>query len=572
MDKKGHNKIALFSMAVGKDRIYFDSVRRYFPYNRENFGQDEDVDYLLLTDQTETIEGVMNISCPASVWPFAAMLKNNNIADYLNKSDRWNEYTHIFFIDADFAIGDRYDFFSHDFVFAKPYWNAHTCGGFYGGKTEYFRRLCDLFYGEIRFVYENKLSVPHNLDEHYLGMFGRKYHTCIHWIMMNEANTLVFMDDEDLDEKIRQAGIHLFLHPHKSKGRANRNLVTGNQNQELECIVNLEEQYIFNNHTYDFGRLYKIDETNYRILWSKNPEERDVLNIETQKIIRQITNEVEPAESPAISIVMPVYNVHLSFLQESMGSILKQTFTDFELIIIDDGSTETEALDWLKTVKDRRIKLIHNPHNFIDSLNRGIAESKGKYIARMDADDIMFSHRLQTQFNYMEEHPEIDICGSRMEVFGKGSEMTQSYTDHKQIVASLLTGSSIAHPTVILRKSTLCKDGTDIYRHDYIYAEDYKLWTDLAERGLQFFNIPEALLKYRSSENQVTIAHYKEIQITSLKIQKEYAEAVMEKIAGKDEKMLPFFNSLIDLVNEDVIDFNQLLKIVSTLYIDYLQI
>ncbi len=105
------NKIALFTIAVGKDSIYFHSVQRYFSYNRENLGQNESVDFFLFTDRDENIENICNIPCRSGVWPYISLLKNNLIADFLEQEDRWSLYCHIFFIDADFAIGDRYDFF-----------------------------------------------------------------------------------------------------------------------------------------------------------------------------------------------------------------------------------------------------------------------------------------------------------------------------------------------------------------------------------------------------------------------------------------------------------------------------
>ncbi|MDR2407694.1 MAG: glycosyltransferase [Bacteroidales bacterium] len=333
------NKIAIFTIAVGNDSIYFDSVRRYFPYNREYFGQNQEVDYYLFTDRKEIIDGIVNIPCASSLWPYTTLLKNNSISDYLNKIDGWNKYTHIFFMDADFAIGDYYDFFGHDFVLVKPYWNNKNGGGFfYGGKTGYFKKLCDLFYRELQCIYENKLPVPRDLDEFYLGLFREQYSEQIHWIEMDgQTNTLIFYDNEDLDEKI----------------------------------------------------LLKIDETHCRILWSKKPELREVLNIETLKINKQPSTKETAQLSPVLSIVMPVYNVQSDYLRESIDSILKQSFGDFELLIIDDGSTESEGIDLIKSYNDPRIRLVSNQHDFIGSLNKGIAESKGKYIVRMDADDIM---------------------------------------------------------------------------------------------------------------------------------------------------------------------------------------
>jgi hypothetical protein len=244
------HRVALFTIAVGEDPIYFDSVRRYFPYNQEYFGQNQTMDYFLFTDRKETIDGIVNLPCSSSLWPYTTLLKNNSIADYLDKTDKWNNYLHIFFIDADFAIGDSHDFFSHDFVLVKPYWNEKNGGGFfYGGKTECFKKLCDLFYKEIQFIYENKLAPPRDLDEFYLGIFRKQYKELITVFDMDrQTNTLIFYDNEDLDGKIRQQGKRLFMQPYKAEGRANKTHIIDISGNRPDCIVHTSEQYIFNNY------------------------------------------------------------------------------------------------------------------------------------------------------------------------------------------------------------------------------------------------------------------------------------------------------------------------------------
>jgi|GEM_PF-6601439 Glycosyltransferases, probably involved in cell wall biogenesis len=555
-------KIALFTIAVGKDPIYFNSVRRYFPYNKINFGQDLDVDYYVLTDQDETIKEIVSIHCQSSLWPFTALLKNNLIADYLDASEKWGTYSHIFFIDADFAIGDKYDFFSPEFVLVKPYWNEKIGGGcFYGGKTLHFKTLCRLFYDEIRFIYDHKLSVPRDLDEFYLGFFREQYKEIIHLIEMDgQTNTLIFYDNEDLDEKIRQSGKHLFMQPYKAEGRANKTIITDTSGNKQECIVNITEQYIFNNCTYDFGRLLKLDETHYRIFWSKQPERREVLNTETLKISNQPAGTETRQTSPVISVVMPIYNTHPEYVRESVGSVLQQTFADFEFLIINDGSTETQSIEWLETLQDPRIRLIHNHHDFIDSLNKGIAEARGKYIARMDADDIMLPNRLQKQYDFMEDHTDIDVCGSWVEQFGIINNTISLHTEHNEIVSCLLLNNTIANPSVILRKASVCKNKTDLYKKGYEYAEDYKLWVELAMKGLRFANIPEVLLRYRSWENQVTNIYRETMYQSSFKIQIEYAEWIMKHNIETEKQLDTFFDELIRLCNDKIISIDTLLK------------
>lgn len=276
-------KIALCTIAAGKDPIYFESARRYLPYNQNNFGHGHDVDYILFTDRDEDIEGMTRVECPTSIWPYCTMLKNNMIGEHFDRHNLWDVYERVFFIDADFAIGDRYDFFSHEFLLVDVYWGNNLGGGFfYGGKTSRFRELYEMYKDELALIYERKLAVPHNLDEFYLGLFRQKYEEIFHIVPMND-NTLVFYDNEDLDEKIREKGARLLLHPYKSQGRANT-VTIKHPRWEKESVINLEEGYVFIVYKNDIGLLSKIDDENYRILWHRYPESREVLNITTNTI------------------------------------------------------------------------------------------------------------------------------------------------------------------------------------------------------------------------------------------------------------------------------------------------
>lgn len=275
-------------------------------------------------------------------------------------------------------------------------------------------------------------------------------------------------------------------------------------------------------------------------------------------------------EEPQISIVMPVYNAE-NYLHESIESILSQTFTDFELIIIDDGSTDSSR-DIVKSYSDNRVILIENPHNFIRSLNSGIDASRGKYIARMDADDIMLPPRLEVQFNYMENNPDVDVCGSWMETFGAGSQIVRTSVTHNEIALYLLRGNSLCHPTVIMRKDALrrCKSYPNLYQLKYIYAEDYKLWIDLIRNGLKFANIPEALLQYRLSQKQTSCKHSKRQIKTTLLIQQQYTEYVSNLIVQEEPNLYEYFNNSILLLNKGEIIFNRFKSVVFELYANIL--
>ena len=208
--------------------------------------------------------------------------------------------------------------------------------------------------------------------------------------------------------------------------------------------------------------------------------------------------------SPSVSIVMPVYNM-ATFLLECIPSILEQDYDNFELIIVDDGSTDQTA-DTIHSFLDNRIVHVRREHDYMASMNAGIRLAKGKYIMRMDADDLMLQGRIRRQVEYMEAHPEVDVCGSGMKNFGKDDSSLYGLTGHTSVISSLLLYNTMAHPTVIMRKESvdryIAKHGT-LYDKEYVYAEDYRLWTCMAMEGYRFDNIKEMLIKHRISSQAV---------------------------------------------------------------------
>ncbi len=200
-----------------------------------------------------------------------------------------------------------------------------------------------------------------------------------------------------------------------------------------------------------------------------------------------------------ISVVMPVHNGE-KYLQEAIDSILNQTFTDFEFIILNDGSTDkTEEI--ILSYDDPRIVYVKNEENLqiVKTLNKGIALAKGKYIARMDADDISMPERLEKQVRYMEEHLEVDVCGSFLDTMGEGVKRYWNYPyTPASIKIALMFYSPLAHPSVIVRK---CFFDNARYASAYLKAEDYYLWA-VNSKEYEYANIPEVLLHYRLHASQ----------------------------------------------------------------------
>lgn len=205
-----------------------------------------------------------------------------------------------------------------------------------------------------------------------------------------------------------------------------------------------------------------------------------------------------------VSVVMPVYNGE-KYLKEAIDSILNQTYTDFEFIIINDGS-EDKTKDIIFSYSDHRIVYLENEVNqgIVVTLNRGIDASKGKYIARFDADDIAVSTRLEKQVSYMDSHEEVCILGTGMKIFGENvMAQTRVFSNNpNKLKAELLFSSCVAHPTVMIRKKIL-DENRFRYDVDFAGAEDYHLWWRIAGVG-KIAMIIEPLHYYRIHENQIT--------------------------------------------------------------------
>ncbi|HRI22888.1 MAG TPA: glycosyltransferase, partial [Panacibacter sp.] len=203
-----------------------------------------------------------------------------------------------------------------------------------------------------------------------------------------------------------------------------------------------------------------------------------------------------------ISVIMPVYNGG-TFLEESINSILAQTFTEFEFIVINDGSTDdTEKI--VLGYNDERICYIKIPENkgIVFCLNHGLSLAKGVYIARMDADDIAEAARLSIQYEYLEKNKQVQIAGSYTRLFNKnGLNKIREYPVSPNAIKSrALKEVPFAHPAVMFR-SALIKNGDYYYDPAFYPAEDYELWTRLILK-YETANITVPLLRYRLHDKQ----------------------------------------------------------------------
>lgn len=238
---------------------------------------------------------------------------------------------------------------------------------------------------------------------------------------------------------------------------------------------------------------------------------------------------------PEISVILPVYNTPETFLREAVESILNQSFSDFELIIINDGSSNN-AEDVIKSYTDKRIIYKKNEENLgiIKALNNALKVAKGKYIARMDSDDVSYTERFAFQHKFMEENPDYGVCGSNILITQSGScKVSEYYSEHEKIkYAMLFLGSHLCHPAVFIRKSILDKYNL-FYNEKDTFAEDYGLWLNLLDK-VKFYNLKEILLKYRVHEKNISVV-YKDIQDEMrirlmMKFQKKYLGLQTDKL------------------------------------------
>lgn len=210
-------------------------------------------------------------------------------------------------------------------------------------------------------------------------------------------------------------------------------------------------------------------------------------------------------KQPQISVIMSIYNQWNKVqMDEAVKSILNQTFQDFEFIIYNDGS-DKEVCDYLSQYAqmDERIILINNPenHGLAYSLNTCIDVAKGKYLARMDDDDFCVPERLQVQYEFLEEHPEIAFVGSNAKLIDDKGIWGNRYMPENPNKHTFLRFSPFIHPTVMIRRSIF--DGTVAYRSskETWRCEDYELFMRLCKLGYRGYNIQQELLYYREDRH-----------------------------------------------------------------------
>jgi glycosyltransferase involved in cell wall biosynthesis len=234
---------------------------------------------------------------------------------------------------------------------------------------------------------------------------------------------------------------------------------------------------------------------------------------------------------PTISVIMAAYNDE-KYLDESIQSILDQTFVDFEFIIINDASNDSTATIISKHAKkDKRIRVLTNLHNLgiTKCLNIGLKVAKGAYIARMDSDDISLPERFEFQVEFLNKHPDIFLvgCGAiDMDADGKVMGHHNPLLNHPEIVGMLMKKSAFYHASIMFRN-----DHRTTYREKFRFAQDYDLYLCLLTAGKKFANIPQYLFKYRFQSQSISFSKRTKQQMFADQARRFYFE---RQSKGKD--------------------------------------
>jgi len=255
---------------------------------------------------------------------------------------------------------------------------------------------------------------------------------------------------------------------------------------------------------------------------------------------------------PKVTVLLPAYNAG-TYLDAAIDSICNQTYSDFELLVVDDGSTDS-SIGRLQIFRDQRVRIVRNDSNLglIATLNRGLREARGEFIARMDADDIAHPRRLERQVTFLDERANIGLCGTWFQTFdGYPRRTVRPPTEPEEVHARLFVQSPLGHPTVMFRRRTF-EEFRLSYDAAYPHCEDYELWTRAA-MVTRLANLPEVLLKYRMHPAQVSSAKRGEQEQTLDRIRGRQLRRLHPDVTAQEESFHLDLLAQRNLVGSDVL-------------------
>lgn len=284
-------------------------------------------------------------------------------------------------------------------------------------------------------------------------------------------------------------------------------------------------------------------------------------------------------KKPLVSIILPVYNECI-FLEKAIDSVINQSYSNIEIIIVNDGSTNIEVEQICLKYIDEIVYLTKENGGVASALNYGINVAQGEYIARMDADDISYPDRIYKQIEFLENNRDIDICGTNFNYINENgiviSKSSLPLADFEIKVCNIFQ-NSLCHPSIVFRRSVFDKH---IRYNENVKAEDYELWLRL-ERKVKFANLEEHLIGYRCNEYSVTKTHWEEIGLSAATIVKKHLNKLMDNsfvnineynfgnvsyICKHIKKILPFLKEQV-YIYSTIIKWNEDLQLYNSIYL-----
>lgn len=263
---------------------------------------------------------------------------------------------------------------------------------------------------------------------------------------------------------------------------------------------------------------------------------------------------------PKVSVLLPMWNTQLSHLQKSVDSILAQTFTDFELVVLNDSPENVSLKDFINAYGDNRIKYYENRENvgIAKSYNRLVDLAKGEYVAMMNHDDVSLPNRLQKQSEFLDNNPEVGLVGSAYKKFGEINRFktVENPLKHNDIVATLLFKSPIHHPTIMFRRDVMQHNNIR-YDDEFVSLNDRKLYVDFA-KVCKLANMPDVLYKYRFHKDMVSKRLKNKIQAEQVKFHRAWFEKNGVELSDEEQGV---FNNFVTKGRCHITDRKILVKV-----------
>ncbi len=308
--------------------------------------------------------------------------------------------------------------------------------------------------------------------------------------------------------------------------------MAGKENVDIKQICDILESKYEQFQDNEVNRM----ETNHNIE-THSPQENMPKVISEQSETQ--ADETPKNESPLVSVVMPVYNTEYEYLKIAIESILNQTYSNFELIIVDDCSVSDIFRELITQYQDERIHFIRNEEHLgigaSNARNIGMRYAQGKYIAVLDSDDYAYPERLEKQVEFMENNDEIGILGTKYRQIPNEFIYDKTGSDDYLKALCLLYNPPFGHSTVMMRKSLI--DETGIQYHNDVICDDYRMWLDMIDKTC-FANLNEVLIDYRYHEDNISHEQEANLNWDARQSQVRSAFRLMDKPLSEDSEYL----------------------------------